>query len=248
MAQIRSRQELKDYCLRRLGYPVIEINISEDQIEDRIADAFQYYTDYHYDAVETMYWKHEVTQQDIENKYLTVDDGIIGITRLFPLSSTWTKSYMWDIRYQLRLHELWDFTSVNMLNYTMTMQHLRSLELLFSGEIPIRYQRHTDRVYLDLSWGSSELPEGTVIVLEGYKMIDPEVYTKVYDDRWIKRYATAQIKRQWGENLRKFRGITLPGGVQLNGDSIYEDAKAEILQLETEMQNSYELPPQFMMG
>jgi hypothetical protein len=248
MAQIRSRQELKDYCLRRLGYPVIEINVSEDQIEDRIADAFQYYTDYHYDAVETMYWKHEVTQQDIENKYLTVDDGIIGITRLFPLSSTWTKSYMWDIRYQLRLHELWDFTSVNMLNYTMTMQHLRSLELLFSGEIPIRYQRHTDRVYLDLSWGSSELPEGTVIVLEGYKMIDPEVYTKVYDDRWIKRYATAQIKRQWGENLRKFRGITLPGGVQLNGDSIYEDARTEIIQLETEMQNSYELPPQFMIG
>ncbi len=248
MAQIRSRQELKDYCLRRLGYPVIEINVSEDQIEDRIADAFQYYTDYHYDAVETMYWKHEVTQQDIENKYLTVDDGIIGITRLFPLSSTWTKSYMWDIRYQLRLHELWDFTSVNMLNYTMTMQHLRSLELLFSGEIPIRYQRHTDRVYLDLSWGSSELPEGTVIVLEGYKMIDPEVYTKVYDDRWIKRYATAQIKRQWGENLRKFKGITLPGGVQLNGESIYEDARTEIIQLETEMQNSYELPPQFMIG
>ena len=248
MSKITSRAALKEYCLRRLGAPVIEINVSEDQIEDRISDAFQFYTEYHYDAVETVYLKHEVTAQDIQNKYLTIDDGIISIIRIFPLSSTWTKSYMWDIRYQLRLHELWDFTSVNMLNYTMTMQHLRNLELLFTGEVPIRFQRHTNKLYLDLAWGSSELPEGTVVVAEGYKMIDPAVYTDVYDDRWLKEYSTELLRRQWGDNLRKFQGITLPGGVQLNGDKIYQDALAQIRRLEDEMQNRYELPSQFMMG
>ena len=248
MSKITSRAGLKEYCLRRLGSPVIDINVSEDQIEDRISDAFQYYTEYHYDAVETVYLKHEVTAQDIENKYLTIDDGIISIVRLFPLSSTWTKSYMWDIRYQLRLHELWDFTSVNMLNYTMTMQHLRSLELLFTGEVPIRFQRHTNKVYLDLAWGTSELPVGTTIVLEGYKMIDPAVYTDVYDDRWIKEYSTELIRRQWGDNIRKFQGITLPGGVQLNGDKIYQDALIQIRRLEEEMQDRYEIPCQFFIG
>ena len=248
MSKITSRAALKEYCLRRLGAPVIEINVSEDQIEDRISDAFQFYTEYHYDAVETVYLKHEVTAQDIQNKYLTIDDGIISIIRIFPLSSTWTKSYMWDIRYQLRLHELWDFTSVNMLNYTMTMQHLRNLELLFTGEVPIRYQRHTNRLYLDLAWGSSELPEGAVVVAEGYKMIDPAVYTDVYDDRWLKEYSTELLRRQWGDNLRKFQGITLPGGVQLNGDKIYQDALAQIRRLEEEMQDKYEIPCSMMMG
>ena len=248
MSKINSRAALKEYCLRRLGAPVIEINVSEDQIEDRISDAFQFYTEYHYDAVETVYLKHEITAEDIQNKYLTIDDGIISIIRIFPLSSTWTKSYMWDIRYQLRLHELWDFTSVNMLNYTMTMQHLRNLELLFTGEVPIRFQRHTNKLYLDLAWGSSELPEGAVVVAEGYKMIDPAVYTDVYDDRWLKEYSTELLRRQWGDNLRKFQGITLPGGVQLNGDKIYQDALAQLRRLEDEMQNRYELPCQFMMG
>lgn len=248
MSNINSRLALKDYCLRRLGAPVIEINVSDEQIEDRITDAFQYYTEYHYDAVETVYLKHIVTDQDITNKYLTIDDGIIGIVRIFPLSSTWTKSYMWDIRYQLRLHELWDFTSVNMLNYTMTMQHLRSLELLFTGEVPIRYQRHTNRLYCDLAWGTSECPAGTMIVAEAYKMIDPELYTDVYNDRFIKEYSTELIRRQWGDNLRKFQGITLPGGVQLNGDKIYQDALTQIRRLEEEMQDRYEVPCQFMMG
>jgi len=248
MSKVRSREELKDYCLRRLGFPVIEINVSEEQIEDRISDAFQYYTEYHYDAIETVYLKHLVTAQDIANKYLTIDDGIINIIRIFPLSSTWTKSYMWDIRYQLRLHELWDFTSVNLTNYSITMQHLRSLELMFTGEVPVRYQRHTNRLYLDLAWGTTELPEGSVVIAEGYKMIDPELYTDVYDDRMVKKLATAFLKRQWGENLRKFQGISLPGGVTLNGDNIYEDAVREITQIETEMQDKYEIPCQFFIG
>ena len=248
MSQVTSREELKDYCLRTLGYPVIEINVSDEQIEDRITDAFQYFTEYHYDAVELTYLKHQVTANDITNKYLSLDDDIISVVRMFPLSSTWTKSYMWDIRYQLRLHELWDFTSVNMTNYWITMQHLRGLELLFTGEVPIRFQRHMNRLYLDLSWGTSELPEGSVVVAEAYRIIDPEVFTDVYNDRWVKRYATALIKRQWGTNLRKFQGISLPGGITLNGDNIYEDALREINQLESEMQDKYEIPPQFFIG
>ncbi|NBW60078.1 MAG: hypothetical protein EBR41_05885 [Crocinitomicaceae bacterium] len=128
------------------------------------------------------------------------------------------------------------------------MQHLRSLELMFTGEVPVRYQRHTNRLYLDLAWGTTELPEGSVVIAEGYKMIDPELYTDVYDDRMVKKLATAFLKRQWGENLRKFQGISLPGGVTLNGDNIYEDAVREITQIESEMQDKYEIPCQFFIG
>lgn len=248
MSKVQSREELKDYCLRRLGFPVIDINVSDEQIEDRISDAFQIYTEYHYDAVETIYSKHEITEEDIENKYLLVNDGIIGIIRMFPISSTWTKSYMWDIRYQLRLHELWDFTSVNMTNYIITMQHLRQLELLFTGEVPIRFQRHTNKVFLDLAWGSSELPLGSTVILEGYKMIDPEMYTDVYDDRILKELATCLIRRQYGENLRKFGGVQLPGGLTLNGEQIYSQAVEELKQLEATLQDKYEIPPQFFLG
>lgn len=245
--KINSREALSDYCLRRLGHPTIEINITEEQIEDRITDAFQFYQDYHYDATEIVYLIHTVTQEDIDNRCIVVPDQIIGITKMFSLSSTFTANYMWDIRYQLRLHELWDFTSVNMLNFVITQQHLRSLDLLFTGEVPIRFQRHMNKVFLDLAWGT-QLPLGRDVVLEGFRMIDPEQYTDVYDDRWIKRYTTALMKRQWGENLKKFQGITLPGGITLNGNVLFQEAVDEIRQLEAEMQNSYEIPPMFIMG
>ena len=248
MAEVTTRNELKDYCLRKLGWPIIEINISEEQIDDRITDTFQKYIEYHYDAVELTYLKHEVTQEDIDNQYLVIDDRVVSVVRMFPLSSTWTKSYMWDIRYQLRLNELWDFTSVNMLNYTITMQHLRNLELMFVGEVPIRFQRHTSKVYLDLAWGSNELPLGSTVVLEGYVAIDPETYPKIYNDLWLKNYSTVLIKRQWGANLQKFQGIQLPGGLTLNGDSIYTEATREMEKMESELQEKFEIPVQFFIG
>lgn len=248
MATVSSREELKEYCLRRLGFPVIEINISEEQLDDRISDAFQFYSDYHYDAVSKTYLKHTVTAQDIENRYITVDDSIVGVTRILPLNNLLSKTYMWDIRYQLILNNLWDLSSTSMMSYTIAMQHIRALELLFVGEIPIRFERHQNRIFADLGWGTTQCPEGTVMVFECYKIIDPEVFNDVYNDRWIKRYATALIKRQWGENLRKFQGITLPGGINLNGDNIYNDAKQEIDELEKEMENSYSLPCEMMMG
>lgn len=248
MAEITSREELKQYCLRRLGAPVIEVNCAEEQLEDRIDDAFQYYFQYHFDAVETMYWAHQLTQEDVDNRYLTVANNIIGITRIFPLSSTWTKNYMWDIRYQLRLHELWDFSTVTMTNYRLTMQHLRDLELLFNGEIPVRYQRHTNKLYLDMDWGSVSFPVGSTVVLEGYRMLEPSEYPKVYNDMWLKRYTTALFKRQFSENLKKFSGVALPGGITLNGDKLFQEAMSEIQQLEQEMQIQNEIPPAFYIG
>lgn len=248
MAKVSSREELKEYCLRRLGFPVISINCSDEQLEDRMDDALQFFTQYHYDAVEKIYAKHEVTQEDIDNRYLTVNDSVIAITRMFPLSSTWTKSYMWDIQYQLRLHELWDFTSINMLNYVVTMQHLRNLELLFTGEVPIRYQRHTNKVYLDLAWGTTELPLGATVILEGYAIIDPDVYHNVYNDMWLKEYCTELFRRQFGTNLFKHKDMELPGGVRLNGGEILMEANRNIEKLEQQIQDRFEGVLEFVIG
>ena len=243
-----NRTEFKDYCLRRLGFPVIDINIDDDQIEDRIDDALQYWQDYHFDGTQKVYYIKAIDQNDIDNKYLDLtearDSGnnaldIIGVTRIFPVQDSQATISMFDLRYQLRLNELYDFTSASYINYTLTMQHLRSLELLFSGEVPIRFQRHMQRLYIDWAWGKSEAPVGTVVIAEAYANIDPSIYAKVWNDRWLKEYATELIRKQWGSNLKKFGGIQLPGGVVLNGDKIYEDAEEEIRRLEQEMENNY---------
>lgn len=245
---ITSRDELKDYCLRKLGAPVIQINIDDDQLEDSIDDALQKYQDYHYDAQETHYWNHEITQEDINNRYLKVHPDIIGITRIFPLSDTLTKSNMFDLRYQLRLHELYDFTSTSYTNFSITMQHLRSLEMMFTGEIPIRFQRHTNRLYIDAHWGDSGVGLGTHVIAEGYKIIDPETYNDVYNDMWLKKYTTCLIKLQWSNNLKKFSNIPLPGGIVLNGKEMYEEAIQEKDQLESQLDRDFTIPPAFMMG
>lgn len=257
MATVSSRQELKDYCLRRLGFPVIEINVDDDQVEDRIDDTLQYWQDYHFDGLQKIYYVKLVDQTDIDNKYIDLSNvtdssnnrlEIVGVTRIFPVQDSQATVNMFDLRYQLRLNELYDFTSASYVNYTLTMQHLRSLELLFTGEVPIRFQRHMERLYIDWAWGSSQAPTGTVVVAEAYANIDPEVYSKVWNDRWIKEYATALIKRTWGNNLKKFSGLQLPGGVTLNGDKIYEEAAEEIKALELEMQDKYELPVSWFMN
>ena len=245
---VTTREDLKDYCLRRLGEPVIQINVDDDQLEDRIDDAIQFYQDYHYDAVELYYWKHQITQQDVDNGYFSIDPSILGITRIFPLNDTLTKANMFDLRYQLRLHELYDFTSTSYANFSITMQHITNLTEMFTGEIPIRFQRHSGRLYPDWAWGSPQAPVGMVVVAEGYKTIDPTDYPKVWDDRWLKQYTTALFKRQWGENMKKFGNVQLPGGITLNGDQIYTEADADIKLLENEMQDKYELPVQFFIG
>lgn len=257
MADVTSRDEFKQYCLRRLGAPVIEINVDDDQIEDRINDAIQYWQDYHYDGVQKFYYIKAIQQQDIDNMYLDLTDAednannalqILGVTRIFPLSDSQASINMFDLRYQLRLNELYDFTSASYINYTLTMQHLRSLELLFTGEVPIRFNRHMQRLYIDWAWGASECPVGQTVIAECYANINPDVYPKVWEDRWLKQYATALIKRTWGNNMKKFGGLQLPGGVTLNGKETYDEAVEEIKMLEAEIQDKYELPAEFMLN
>ena len=256
MPSVNSRQALIDYCLRRLGFPVIEINIDQDQIDDRIDDAIQYWQDYHFDGLQKVYYIKTITQTEITNKYVNLSNvrdaannalDIVGVTRIFPINDSQATINMFDLRYQLRLNELYDFTSASYVNYTLTQQHLRSLELLFTGEVPIRFQRHMQRLFIDWAWGTSEAPAGAIMVIESYANIDASVYNRVWNDRWVKEYATALIKRSWGNNLKKFSGLQLPGGVTLNGDKIYEEAIDEISKLEEQMESHYGAPLEFMM-
>jgi hypothetical protein len=257
MPAVTDRKTFRDYCLRRLGFPVIEINIDEDQIEDRIDDALQYWQDYHFDGLQKVYYIKAIDETDIENKYLDFTEAkdssnnaleIVGVTRIFPIQDSQSSINMFDLRYQLRLNELYDFTSASYINYTLTMQHLRSLELLFSGEVPIRFQRHMQKLFIDWGWGYSQAPLGTIVVAECWANIDPNVYNKVWNDRWVKEYATALIKRTWGNNLKKFSGVQLPGGVTLNGKEIFDEATLEIKDLESEMQDKYSLPVDWYMN
>ena len=245
---ITTRSKFKEYCLRRLGFPVIEINVDDDQVEDRIDDALQYWQDYHFDGLQKIYFIKRIEQTDINNRYLDLAEArdsanniseITGVTRIFPMYDSQATINMFDLRYQLRLNELYYFTSASYINYTMTMQHLRMLEQLFTGEVPIRYQRHMQKLFIDWAWGSSEVPVGQIVIVECYGVINPDVYGRVWNDRWLKEYATALIKRSWANNLKKFAGVQLPGGVILNGDKIYNEAVDEIKALEADMEKNY---------
>ena len=255
---ITTREDFKHYCLRRLGWPTIQINVDDEQIEDRIDDAIQYWQDYHFDGTQKVYWIKHITQQDIDNRYLDCTEAldtdgnplyILGVTRIFPITDSQATINMFDLRYQLRLNELYDFTSASYVNYTMTMQHLRSLEMLFTGEVPIRFNRLMQRLHIDWAWGRNfEVSPGQVAVMECYASINPDTFNYVWNDRWLKEYTTALIKRTWGNNLKKFDGIQLPGGVTLNGDKIYQEAASEIERLEKEMENNYGAPLEWFMN
>jgi hypothetical protein len=258
MPTVSNRQTFKEYCLRRLGFPTIEINIDDDQVEDRIDDALQYWQDYHFDALQKVYYIHTINSTDVSNKYINLDPSvtldeqnnsvnIVGVTRVFPISDSINTNNMFDLRYQLRLNELYDFTSASYINYTLTMQHLRSLEIMFTGEVPIRFQRHMHKLFCDWGWGSA-VNAGTVMIAECYAMINPADYESVWNDRWLKEYATALIKKNWGTNLKKFGGVQLPGGVVLNGQAIFDEATEEIKTLEDEIQSKYELPVEFYLN
>jgi hypothetical protein len=248
MPAVSTREELKDWCLRQLGFPVIDINVDDDQVEDRIEEAFEFFQDFHFDGTEKVYLKHEITSTDITNKYIPItNNGIIGITRIFPVAASNATVNMFDLRYQLRLHELYDFTSTSYVNYVLTMQHIRTLDMLFSGEQPIRFNRHSNRLYLDWNW-MQFAQAGEFIIIEGSAILDPTEYPKVYNDRMLKRLATAYLKRQWGNNMKKFGGMQLPGGITMNGQQVFDEAIAEIKELEQEIRVTYEAPPQFLVG
>jgi len=246
MAVPSTRSEFKEYCLRTLGKPVLEINVDDDQAEDRIDQALKYYWDYHFDGAEKVYYKHQVTAQDKLNKYITLPENIIGAVNIFDIGDALNTNNMFNIRYQIALNDLYTLTSVSMVPYYMALQHIQMLEYLLVGKQPIRYNRHTDKLYVDMDW--NKLEDNHYLIVEAYQVVDPNTYTDVWGDRWLAQYATALIKRQWGTNMKKFEGMTLPGGIKFNGQKIYDEADEEIKALEKEMISSYSLPVTDMIG
>ena len=258
MANPNSRANLKEYCLRQLGKPVIEINVDDDQVDDRIDEALQYFAQYHYDGVERMYLKHQITQAEIDRAatndsttatdkvdnsitatwlegkgFIPVPDSVLSVVKVFDFTDK-ANLNLFDVRYQLRLNDLYDFSSTSVLHYQMTMQHLDFLDHILVGEKPLRFNQHMNRLYLDMDWGN-DVTAGEYIIIECYRKLDPTTYTDVFNDIYLKRYTTALIKRQWGANLSKFSGVQLLGGVEMNGAEIFSQATEEIRDLEEKM-------------
>lgn len=246
MAVPSSRDTFKETCLRRLGKPVIEINVDEDQVDDRIDEALRYYWDYHFDGSEKIYYKHQITEQDKINKYVTLPENILGVVRIFSPGDALNTSNLFNIRYQIALNDLYTLTNVSLTPYYMAMQHIQVIEEILVGLKPIRYNRHRNRMHVDMDWTLVEV--GQYLLIEAYEVVDPAVWSDAWGDRWLQQYAAALIKRQWGNNLKKFKGMQMPGGLTFSGQEIYDEAVAEIGQLEKEMIFSYSLPVSDMIG
>jgi hypothetical protein len=247
MAIPQTREQLKQYCLRNLGHPVIEVNVDDDQLEDRIDEAIQIWNDYHYDGAEKIYLKHQVTATDITNEYISVGESIKSIIKVFPIDSTTGNINMFDVRYQLRLNDIFDLSKQQLSGYTGAMQHLSLIENLFNQSPSFRFNRHSDKLYLDIDW-DKELTIDKYLLFECYRAVDPEDLTDAYNDLWLKKYVTAIFKRQWGSNLLKYEGMQLPGGTTLNGRQIFDDASTEIQMLDDEIFSKYQLPDDFIVG
>ena len=266
MATPTSKAELKEYCLRRLGKPVLEVNVSDDQCDDAIDYAIQKFQQYHYDGAERVYLKHQFTADEItagrENTDITAEDGttiwkeqtnslsvpehITAIEGMFAFTDKGTRS-MFDIRYKIRLNDLYDFTSTQFYHYYMIQQHLSTIDYMLEGMKPIRYSQVQDKVYFDMDWTEDAL-EDQFIIIKCWRALDPTTWTEIYNQMWLKDYATAKIKKQWGQNLTKFTNVQMPGGVTLNGEMIYNDAVEELKILDEQLRNTWETPPLDMIG
>ena len=269
---ITSRETLKQYCLRALGKPVIEINVEDDQVEDRIDEAVQYFAQYHYDGSERMYLKYQVTQDDIDRaranetlttvtdtadstvtasfkegkNYIPMPSNVMSVLQVFPFTDKAALN-LFDVRYQLRLNDLYDFSSTSIIHYDMTLRHLDMLDHILTGERPVRYNQHKNRLYIDMDW-AHDVKAGDFMIIECYRKLDGSTFTDLFDDIFLKKYLTQLIKKQWGTNLSKFQGVAMLGGVQMNGEQIYSQAQDEINKLEEQIQLSFELPPNYMVG
>ena len=246
MSRPTSKATFKEHCLRRLGKPVIEINVDEDQIDDRVDEALDYYADYHFDGFEHTYYKHQVTDTDKTNKYITLPDNIIGVVDLFDIGDATSTNNLFNVRYQIALNDLYDLSRYELVPYYMNFQNIRMIEEILVGKQRLRFNRHLNQLHVDMDW--NRFNTGDYIVCKAYRVIDPDTYTDVWKDRWLLRYAACLIKLQWGSNLTKFEGMQLPGGVQFNGAKLYDDAFAERQQLEEEIQSNYVYPPEDMVG
>ena len=263
MAQPTSRQELKDYCLRQLGFPVIEINVDDSQLEDRLDDALQTFSEYHFDGVMRTYFKHQVTSTDVSNGYIDTDSiaanaasigvavengrQIMSVTRVFEFSESGTNN-IFSVPYQIALNDLYGLRSPGMMSdYTIIQNHLSLIRDYLDPEKAIRFSRVTNRLYLDMNWGE-DIQTGQFIVLEAYVALNPDIYTEIYNDRFLKKYVTALFKKQWGANLSKYESVQLPGGVSLNGSQLYSEGNEEVEKIEEQMADMYELPPDIFTG
>jgi len=268
MAEPATRETLKQYCLRALGQPVIEINVDDDQLEDRIDEAVQYFQQYHYDGIRRTYLKYQYTADDktritsdvsesvTKNSvtstwkegqgYIVVPDSVISVINIFPFSNKGNLN-LFDVRYQMRLNDLYDFSSTSIINYDTVLRHLDFLDHILVGEKPMRFNQHDNRLYIDMDW-TNDLQVGEYIVIEAYRKLDPATYTDVFNDIYLKRYTTALFKKQWGANLSKFGGVQMIGGVTLNGQQIYMEAMQDVEKLETEIRSTFELNPAMMIG
>ena len=279
MAKPSTRQGLIDYCLRRLGAPVLEINVDDEQIDDLVDDAIQYFNERHYDGVEKMYLKYKITDDDLargrakntdgvgivtttgtstivgtattfsfyeNSNYIQVPDSVIGIEKIFKFDTSSISGGMFSIKYQLFLNDLYYFNSVELLQYSMVKSYLEDIDFLLTTDKQVRFNKRQDRLYLDIDWGSQAA--GDYLVLECYRALDPDSFTQVYNDSFVKQYLTALIKRQWGQNLIKFQGVRLPGGTELNGRQLYEDGVRDLEEIKQRMSSEYELPPMDLIG
>ena len=281
MAKPSSRQGLIDYCFRKLGAPVLEINVDDDQVDDLVDDALQLFNERHFDGVERMYLKYELTQEDIDrgqakntdgvgivttsatstsisgygtttnswyetSNFLQVPDSVVGIEKIFKFDSSTISGGMFSIKYQLFLNDLYQFNSVNLLQYAMTKSYLEDIDFLLTTDKQVRFNKRQDRLYLDIDWGAESV--GNWLVLDCYRALDPNSFTQVYNDSFLKLYLTALIKRQWGQNMSKFKGVKLPGGIEMNGSEIYSEGQREIDAIKQRMVNEYELPPYDFIG
>ena len=268
MAVPSTKATFKEYCLRALGKPVIDINVDDDQVDDRIDEAVQYFAQYHVDGVERMYLKYLVTADDITrmttnasesvtsnsvtttyeraDNFIVVPSSVISVVNVFSLSDR-ANLNMFDVRYQLRLNDLYDFSSTSIVHYEMTMRHLDFLDHILVGEKPMRFNQLSNRLFVDMDWGI-DITAGEYLIFEVFRKLDPDTFTDIYDDIYLKRYATALIKKQWGQNLSKFSGTAMLGGVTLNGPELFSTALTEQQKLEEEIRSNYEEPPHMQQG
>ena len=251
MANPNSRDSLIEYCKRRLGDPVIEINVDEDQLEDRVDEALQYYQEFHSEATLRTYLKHQVTASDVSNEYIPLAADITFVAKMFPIASNFSMSRnFFDIKYQMMLNDIADLQnfSGDMAYYEQMQQYLGMLDMKLNGHPQVQFARKQNRLYIFGDFQDKDILEGDYIVAEVYKIIDPNTHTSVYNDIWLKEYTTALIKQQWGANLIKFEGMQLPGGVILNGRQIYDDATGEIDKLRETIRLEHEMPADFFVG
>tara|TARA_B100001248_G_scaffold134492_1_gene100970 strand:+ start:3028 stop:3783 length:756 start_codon:yes stop_codon:yes gene_type:complete len=251
MAVPNSRITLIDYCKRRLGEPVIELNVDEDQVEDRVDEALQYYQEFHSDATIRTYLKHQITATDVSNEYISLSNNILFVSKMFPLTSSFNNSRnFFDIKYQMMLNDIADLMNFagDLAYYEQMQQYLSLLDMKLNGHPQVQFSRRQNRLYIFGDFADGDIKAGDYIVAEVYSIVDPNTHTSVFNDIFVKEYTTALIKQQWGTNLIKFEGMQLPGGVVLNGRQIYDDATGEIERLRENLRLEQELPPDFFVG